>query len=49
MKQSISMADRLRHIFNPLHVYCRLIDIGINRKTAKRAMSVYGIVYDIIN
>ena len=30
----------LEHYLNPLHIYCRLIDIGIKREMA-RSLSIY--------
>ncbi|MBN2140237.1 MAG: hypothetical protein JW718_04460 [Desulfovibrionaceae bacterium] len=30
-----------RHVFNPLHVYCRLCDFGLRRPTAIRICSAY--------
>jgi hypothetical protein len=37
----IHWKDKLRHHFNPLHVYCRLLDIGINRRTARNLSRWY--------
>lgn len=31
----------LQHAFNPLHVYCRLTDLGMRRGTARRLCLVY--------
>lgn len=30
-----------QHIFNPLHVYCRLVDCKVQRKTARRIIAFY--------
>lgn len=30
-----------KHILNPLHVYCRLIDIGLSKSIAKTVCSFY--------
>jgi hypothetical protein len=30
-----------RHVFNPLHVYCRLRDVGMRPASAKRMCRVY--------
>ena len=35
----------LEHIFNPLHVYCRLRGLGISQKPARRWSQVYERVY----
>lgn len=37
----ISWKDKLRHYFNPLHVYCRLLTIGVNRTTARSVSKWY--------
>lgn len=31
----------MEHTFNPLHVYCRLVDCGISSSKAKKAARVY--------
>ncbi|SMF02570.1 hypothetical protein SAMN06295933_1220 [Desulfovibrio gilichinskyi] len=31
----------MEHIFNPLHIYCRLVDCGIPSRTAKKAARFY--------
>jgi hypothetical protein len=38
-------------IYNPLHFYCRLLDIGIEKKEAKRLSEIYeiGIYHEIMN
>jgi hypothetical protein len=35
------MGRAMQHYFNPLHVYCRLRDIGIPRGVAIRLCKVY--------
>lgn len=30
------MKQLTQHNFNALHVYCRLVDLGLNRKAARR-------------
>jgi len=30
----ISFTDKIRHLLNPLHIYCRLTYIGVSRKVA---------------
>ncbi|MBN2468856.1 MAG: hypothetical protein JXD19_11980 [Deltaproteobacteria bacterium] len=34
----------IQHFFNPLHVYCRLVESGINRRTSIRLSSYYEII-----
>jgi hypothetical protein len=31
----------MHHVFNPLHIYCRLIGAGMNRYTAQRVCRYY--------
>ena len=31
----------LEHKFNPLHVYCRMVDFGIDKKYARRIAKLY--------
>jgi len=31
----------VKHYFNPLHIYCRLIDLSIDKKYAKRIGVLY--------
>ena len=33
--------DKIRHRFNPLHVYCRLKDMGLTSVRARRWCAVY--------
>jgi hypothetical protein len=30
-----------QHRFNPLHIYCRLLDYGVSRKLASRVSGLY--------
>ena len=30
-----------QHVTNPLHIYCRLIDIGLNENFSKRLIVIY--------
>ena len=39
------MKQLLQHVFNPLHVMCRLIDLGLSMKAARRIVSWYEILY----
>lgn len=36
-----SIRNYLQHRLNPVHMYCRLMDIGLARKSARRLCSVY--------
>jgi len=35
------MTGILQHYLNPLHVYCRLVNVGFNTKVAKKIGKVY--------
>ncbi len=37
----VDRKDRFRHYLNPLHLYCRLVSVGINRKTARSLSQWY--------
>ena len=37
----LAMTTALKHYLNPLHVYCRLRDIGIAKKTAISLCRLY--------
>lgn len=37
----MALRDRLCHTLNPLHVYCRLRDIGLSRRAASRIARMY--------
>ena len=40
----------IQHIFNPLHIYCRLVDAGISRGVSIRLSRCYEIaVYKWLN
>jgi hypothetical protein len=36
---------RLQHLFNPLHVYCRLVGLRVNRKMARKLVGYYELAY----
>ena len=40
---------KLEHLLNPLHIYCRLRDLKIEKQKAKRMAKHYEIVYNIVN
>lgn len=33
--------DKIRHLFNPLHLYCKLTDCGVSRKVALDICKTY--------
>ena len=35
----------VQHLCNSLHVYCRLLDLGLNRKWARRLAVAYEAVF----
>ena len=39
------MKETLRHIFNPLHIYCRLKSCGVHHHVARRICGVYEQLY----
>lgn len=39
------MKEYLRHYFNPLHMYCRLREVGMNAARARKLCSAYEKVY----
>ena len=36
-----TLRNTLEHLFNPLHVYCRLLKLGVTQTTALRLCSIY--------
>jgi len=40
-----SLIDKIRHITNPLHVYCRMRSIGIPAKIALWISRIYEALY----
>ena len=46
MDEKTSIVGIIRHKANPLHIYCRLMDIGMDKYYATRISSIYeGAVY----
>lgn len=39
--RSITFFDRIRHVLNPLHIYCRLTSLGFSGKFARDICKVY--------
>jgi hypothetical protein len=35
------MKRELKHLINPLHVYCRLLDLGMGRRLSSRLCHFY--------
>lgn len=33
--------NSIHHVLNPLHVYCRLIGLGLNPKAARKVADIY--------
>ena len=38
---NIKILDRIRHLMNPLHIYCRLTCCGISPKFAREICKIY--------
>lgn len=38
---SLTIMDRIRHVLNPLHIYCRLTHFGISCKVARDICKIY--------
>lgn len=38
---SCTLKDRIRHKLNPLHIYCRLVCLGLPKKFAKDICGIY--------
>jgi len=49
-KDNLENLCEFQHIYNPAHFYCRLIDIGLDQKYAKRMAEIYelGIYQEIM-
>lgn len=43
IKYSSNFLDRIRHILNPLHVYCRLTSLGMPSRVARSICKTYEI------
>ncbi len=35
------LRDSMQHFFNPLHMYCRLLDMGLKAPTAHKMCRAY--------
>lgn len=46
---NISPSDNLRHYLNPIHVYCRLIDLKINKNLSKYLIKYYELLYKLFD
>jgi hypothetical protein len=38
--------DTFRHYLNPLHIMCRLIDLGVKKTVARRIVRWYEVFYN---
>jgi len=38
---TIPFLDRMRHRLNPLHIYCRLVCLGVSARVAKDLCRIY--------
>lgn len=43
--KTMTFADRLRHYLNPLHLYCRICDLGISEEIAMWIVKKYEAIY----
>ena len=41
----IKIKENLRHYLNPMHVYCRLVQLGINKARALQVCGKYELIY----
>lgn len=37
----VTFMDKIRHLFNPLHIYCRLTHLGMPKKFARDISKTY--------
>lgn len=37
----LTLMDKIRHLLNPLHIYCRLTCIGVSKKIAMDICQTY--------
>jgi hypothetical protein len=45
----ITFKDKIRHYLNPLHIFCRLIKMGVTKTTSKKIIVWYEInIYNLI-
>lgn len=42
------MLELIRHYLNPLHVYCRLADMGLPKRVCKALCKPYGLAYRLL-
>lgn len=41
IRYSFNLLDRIRHLLNPLHVYCRLTSLGMPSRVARTICRTY--------
>ena len=39
--RSVTIRDRIRHLLNPLHIYCRLTHLGFSGRVARDICRIY--------
>ena len=50
MKITVTTGDKIRHYFNPTHVFCRLMDCRISKNKSKKIMKWYQLnIYNRLN
>ena len=50
MPNIIELIDKIEHVLNPLHVYCRLVEFGYDKKRSLSACGYYEkTVYRVIS
>jgi hypothetical protein len=42
---TVTLLDKIRHHLNPMHVYCRLTELGISSKHAKGLCKIYDAIF----
>ncbi len=40
-EHNITFTDKVRHLLNPLHIYCRLTCLGVSAKVAREICRIY--------
>jgi hypothetical protein len=42
---TLKLMDKIRHHLNPMHIYCRLTELGISYNHAKRLCKIYEAIF----
>ena len=45
--KAVKLRNYLQHILNPAHIYCRLRDMGLGQRKARRMTCVYARLYSL--